>query len=82
MSCRVMARGVGSVMLSYIINLARMKGKELYAEYIPNDRNRMMLITFRFMKFVDAGSMNGRQIFRHDLREECPYPDYMEVDVR
>lgn len=81
MSCRVMTRGVGSVLLSHIINLARENGKELKAEYIPNDRNRMMRITYQFMNFQEIESVNGKVMFRHNPCSKYSFPDYMEVKV-
>ena len=36
MSCRVMSRGVGSIMLNYIMNLAQEKNVILQAEFLPN----------------------------------------------
>ncbi len=79
MSCRVMSQGVGSVMLSCIINMAREQRKQLRAEYIPNDRNRMMQITYKFMNFRATGSENGKVIFGHESGEAHQYPDYMDV---
>ena len=46
MSCRVMNRGVGAVFVNYIRNQAREAGVRLFAEMIPNDRNRMMYMTY------------------------------------
>jgi GNAT superfamily N-acetyltransferase len=74
-----MTRGVGTVLLSHIINLARQEGKGLHAEYIPNERNRMMLITYKFMKFYEISKRNGKVIFGHDLKDEYSYPDYINV---
>ena len=48
MSCRVMSRGVGTIMLTHIMQLAKINNVCLQAEFVPNGRNRMMEITYRF----------------------------------
>src|SRR5215207_3510392 len=46
MSCRVMSRGVGAVMLGHALSLARERNVAFRAEFVSNDRNRMMLVTY------------------------------------
>lgn len=81
MSCRVMTYGVGTVMLSYVINLAREKKKKLFAEYLPNEKNRMMNITYRFMNFEDSGANGNILVFRHGLKKGYHYPDHMQITL-
>jgi hypothetical protein len=72
---------VGTALLGHIINLARKNGKELQAEFVPNDRNRMMRITYQFMNFQEIESGNGKIIFRHVSDELYSCPEYMEITV-
>ncbi|MCP5097299.1 MAG: HAD-IIIC family phosphatase, partial [Chloroflexi bacterium] len=51
MSCRVMSRGVGTIMMSYIMQQATAAGVRLCAEFMPNGRNRMMYVTYKFGGF-------------------------------
>lgn len=51
MSCRVLSRGVGSVLLGLVMAAARGAGARLLADLVPTDRNRMMLVTLRFAGF-------------------------------
>ncbi|MDZ7992534.1 MAG: HAD-IIIC family phosphatase [Nostoc sp. EspVER01] len=51
MSCRVMSRGVGSIMLNHIIHMAKNQNASLQAEFVPNERNRFMYITYKFASF-------------------------------
>lgn len=82
MSCRVMSRGVGGVLLNYIMNLARTKGHRLQAEFLPTDRNRLMYVTYKFAGFVEAGQLwNGGVLLEHPLPATVPYPDYIKVTV-
>jgi FkbH-like protein len=79
MSCRVMSRGVGSVFIHWLLNRARANGVALRAELIPNDRNRMMVATYRFCGFEALEQKDGVEVLMHPLREESAYPDYVTV---
>lgn len=79
MSCRVMSRGVGSVMLNYIANIAKNAGVTLRAEFVPTDRNRMMLLTYKFAGFTEVDTQEGLIIFEHDPSQVQPIPDYITL---
>ena len=74
-----MSRGVGSVMLSYVMNLAKEAGARLQAEFVPTGRNRLMDITYRFANFREVEKIDNLIIFEHDLQEIQAYPAYMEI---
>ncbi|HVI45633.1 MAG TPA: HAD-IIIC family phosphatase [Chitinophaga sp.] len=83
MSCRVMSRGVGAVLLNYIMNRAKAKGCSLQAEFLPTDRNRMMYIAYKFAGFTEAGKLdNGGQLLTHPLTEFTTYPDYINISTQ
>lgn len=79
MSCRVMSRGVGSVFIQWLQNEARGNGVSLRSEIIPNDRNRIMIATYRFAGFREIGKMDGVDIFEHPLTDAAVFPAYVEV---
>lgn len=81
MSCRVMSRGVGGVLLGTIMRLARNAGAALHAEFVPTDRNRMMNITYRFAGFYELHNQDKLIIFAHDLAEIAPFPPGMTVKI-
>jgi FkbH-like protein len=81
MSCRVMSRGVGSIMLGHIMKLARSKNVRLRAEFVPNGRNRMMNITYRLAGFDEVGKIGDLIIFESDLANIQPFPDYVKVQI-
>ena len=81
MSCRVMSRGVGAVMLGHVLNLAREQNVAFRAEFISNDRNRMMLVTYKFNGFKEHKRDGDFLIFEHDLKRIPPTPDYVNVRV-
>ncbi|MEM9821980.1 MAG: HAD-IIIC family phosphatase [Bacteroidota bacterium] len=80
MSCRVMSRGVGTVLLNYLIEYTAALQKELYAEFLPTDRNRVMYITYKFAGFREADQLeNGGQLLKYNADAEVSYPDYVEL---
>lgn len=81
MSCRVISRGVGSILISHIIQEAKKKGIKLQAEFLSNERNRMMFITYKFAGFYEVESINERVIFEHNLENIAPFPNYVDVII-
>lgn len=81
MSCRVMSRGVGTVMLNYIMNLAIEQGATLYAEFVSNDRNRMMYITYKFAGFNEVLKEGDWVVFECGIKDIQKFPDYIKVNL-
>ncbi|MDY6950343.1 MAG: HAD-IIIC family phosphatase [Thermodesulfobacteriota bacterium] len=81
MSCRVMSRGIGSIILSQIMTMAKKKGVRLRAEYMENGRNRMMHITYRFAGFYEIERQGEQCLFENDLTNIQPFPDYVGVRI-
>lgn len=79
MSCRVMSRGVGTIMMNFLMGLARKAGVRLHAEFIPNEKNRMMLITYKFAGFQELERHGNLVIFEADLSHIQPFPTYVTV---
>ncbi|MFJ4961975.1 HAD-IIIC family phosphatase [Streptomyces sp. NPDC088729] len=50
-SCRVVAYGVGTVILNWLVDQAARAGVHLVADFRATDRNRMMEIAYRFAGF-------------------------------
>lgn len=82
MSCRVMSRGVGTIMLNHILALARDAGVRLLAEFRSNDRNRMMRVTYRFAGFREIERRGDLIVFENDLKSIQPFPEYVDVRIR
>ncbi|MDO3410493.1 HAD-IIIC family phosphatase [Saccharibacillus sp. CPCC 101409] len=79
MSCRVMSRGAGSVLLTYIMQEAKRDASYLLADFRDTGRNRMMNISFRFSGFREVESDGDSYVFRHDLERLPQFPDYIDV---
>src|SRR5512139_2118061 len=81
MSCRVMSRGVGTVLLNHVMRLARDQGRRLRAEFLPTERNRIMYVTYKFAGFTEAGRRGDLVILESDLENLQPVPDHLTVRV-
>lgn len=83
MSCRVMSRGVGTVLLSHIMQETKKDGKKLLADFKKTDRNRMMFITYRFANFKEIRTNgDGYTLLENDLTQIPKFPPYMKVKIR
>jgi FkbH-like protein len=81
MSCRVMSRGVGNVMLTEIVRLAQAAGRPLEAEFAETGRNRLMYVTYRFAGFDEVRRDGTTAILRADPARMQPPPDYLRLEV-
>jgi len=81
MSCRVMARGVGTVMLSYLMKRARQANVRLLAEFVSNERNRMMYITYKFAGFREVNGPGGVTLLENDLERIQNFPPFIDVRI-
>jgi FkbH-like protein len=81
MSCRVMSRGVGTILLNYIMSLAKDNNARLRAEFVSNNRNRMMYIAYKFAGFKEIEKRGELVILENDLTRIQPCPDYIRVQI-
>ena len=81
MSCRVMSRGVGATFINFIRNQARQNEVRLFAEILPNERNRMMYMTYKFNQFKEFEQRGDLAILENDLSRIQDYPRYFQMDI-
>ncbi len=81
MSCRVMSRGVGTIMLNHIMSLAKNNNVRLCAEFLANNRNRMMYISYKFSGFQEIEKRSELVIFENDLTRIQSPPEYVKVQI-
>jgi len=77
MSCRVMSKGVGNVLLNHLINKARKNGAILRAQFIPTNTNRIMYITYKFNGFHEVDTRGEVILLEADMSYERKMPDYI-----
>jgi FkbH-like protein len=81
MSCRVTSRGVGTVLLNYILRRAKDANVRLLAEFVSTDRNRMMYVTYKFAGFKEISKENGRALLENNYSLIQEFPPYMQVEI-
>ena len=79
MSCRVMSKGVGNVLMNYIINKARDNNVVLRAQFVPTEYNRIMYITYKFNGFKELSQENNLIILEADMSYERQIPKYLSL---
>jgi FkbH-like protein len=82
MSCRVMSRGVGTVLLHHVMSRAHDVGARLRAEFVETGRNRMMYVTYRFAGFHEVGRSGDATLLEADLGRIQPPPQHLTVVAR
>jgi FkbH-like protein len=81
MSCRVMARGVGTILLNHLMSLASEAKARLRADFIPNSKNRMMRIAYNFAGFREVARDGDLVILETDFSHIQPCPDYIDLKI-
>lgn len=81
MSCRVMSKGVGTIMIHHVLREAKEAGARLRAEFVSNDRNRQMLITYKFAGFKEVDRNGDVILFENDYSVIQPPPPYVDLRV-
>lgn len=81
MSCRVMSKGVGTIMIHHVLRMAKQAGVRLRAEFVSNDRNRQMLITYRFAGFKEMEKVGEVSVMENDYSVIQPPPPYVDLRV-
>jgi GNAT superfamily N-acetyltransferase len=74
-----MSRGVGTVLLNYILGQAKAQGVRFQAEFVATDRNRVMLVTYRLGGFRQVQQEENLFLFEHDLQHLQAFPPYITV---
>jgi len=82
MSCRIVSRGVGGVLINYLMRNAKERNQRLLAQFKRTDRNRQMLVTFQLSNFKEVmRDENNIVVFENDLSSIPECPPYIELSV-
>ncbi|MCP3760510.1 HAD family hydrolase [Streptomyces sp. TBY4] len=81
MSCRVMSRGVGMVLLNHVMRLASEAGAGLRADFVETGRNRMMQITYAFSGFREVSREGSHVVLAADLDALQEPAGYVTLEV-
>ena len=78
-SCRVLSRGVGSVLLEHLMGKAYASGAAFEAEFIATGRNRPMQIAYRFAGLCEIRREDGVQIYSKTLVAQPMPPAWFQI---
>ena len=78
-SCRVMSRGVGTILLHYVMRRAREAGVRLLAHFVETKRNRMMFVTYKFAGFREVNRQGELLVLENDLAHIPEPPPYVTI---
>ena len=81
-SCRVISRGVGTILLNFLLQMAQKARVGLMAEYLPTECNRMMYLTYKLAGFQECEKRDDVIILKHNLKKIPMFPSYMQVVER
>ncbi|WP_440068970.1 HAD-IIIC family phosphatase [Streptosporangium sp. OZ121] len=81
MSCRTVSKGVGTVLLAFLVKHAAAAGKRLLADFRRTSRNRQMLLTYQLANFRVVSQDGDDYVYENDLTVSREYPEYIKVDV-
>lgn len=81
MSCRTVSKGVGTVLLSFLVQRAAEQGTRLFADFRRTERNRQMLLTYQLANFRVVSNDGADYLYENDLSVVQAYPDYIKVDI-
>lgn len=80
-SCRVVSRGIGSILLNLISKAALGQGVDLFAEFVPTDRNRIMYITYKLSGFQEICTKDNLIMLKLDNKITPTIPDYLKINA-
>ncbi len=78
-SCRVVSRGIGGFLLTWLMHAAQNASVALRADFVDTGRNRMMWIAYRFAGFREISRNMAEVVLAHDLQTMPTLPDYLTL---
>ena len=78
-SCRVISKGIGSVMVNCLLHRAQKAGVQLFAEFIPTEYNRMMYILYKFFDFYEVENIGDMVLLKNNMEHIPQYPGYLSI---
>lgn len=79
MSCRVMSRGIGTILLNHIMEVAYRSNMGLYAKFITTPKNKMMQLTYNLAGFKIFEKKDDYILMHNDFGHIQKMPDYVKL---
>ncbi len=82
-SCRVISRGIGTTLISFIINKGISASKRTLAEFLPTSRNNLMYITYKFANFKEISKIGNLGVLLEYYGPSSPikYAPYITLET-
>lgn len=80
MSCRVLSRGIGSLLIDFILDKAQQKNCAVYAQFRKTSRNKMMYMTYIMAGFVPLNWKKEIIILKHPMKNIHALPPYIKIN--
>ena len=82
MSCRVMGRGVGGLLVNHLRDEARKARVRLRAEFKHTKVNRQMYVTYRFAHFRELAKDGDLVLLENDLSQRQAVPPFVTLVIK
>lgn len=79
LSCRVMSRNIGGTLLAFLSQLATQERKLLQADFVQNEVNRLMYITYKFAGFEEIQRDLSSCLLELKDNTHLKIPNYIEI---
>ncbi len=79
MSCRVISRGVGGILLAHVVREAEAAAMPLRADLVHTGRNRQMHVTYRLTGFQEISQAGPICVLERRSRGPIPTPTWITV---
>lgn len=79
MSCRVLTRGIGTILIDFILNKAQSEKCAVYAKFRKTQRNKMMYMTYIMAGFTLRKQQDDIMILEHPLQHVRSLPAYATI---
>ena len=80
MSCRVLARGIGTILIDFILEKARREKCGVYAKFKKTQRNKMMYMTYIMAGFTLKEQAEDIMILEHHMQNIRMLPSYAAIE--
>lgn len=78
-SCRVLSRGIGTILIDFILEKANKKSKTVFAKFKKTSRNKMMYMTYAMAGFNFVEQKDDLVILKHSMKNIREIPLYVEI---
>lgn len=78
-SCRVISRGIGAVLLNYTMSRAARSDARFEADFRATGKNRMMQIAYRFANLREVRKEGDVTVYGHPLVDVPDTPDHFQL---